>query len=282
MSGTFSNSFQLVKESFSILRKDKEIVWFPIISSIFTILFAAIFIFSTIDIKTGELEEDYLYFLKLFVFYLLLSFVMLFFNAGLISCANIRLKGGDPTFNDGFKSAVKNIGKIFLWALICATIGVILSIISGKSKNRNFGRRAASGILGTVWGFLTFFVLPVMIFEGKGIFQAVEKSVFLFKKTWGENIIAQFSMGFFFGILSLVGFIPIIVLFYVFYTDVALFIAIILIYTLIFGVITSALNGIFVTALYRYAITGEISSGFSPELIKKAFKPNQLSNKSII
>ena len=47
------------------------------------------------------------------------------------------------------------------------------------------------------------------------------------------------------------------------------------IFTLIVTLFGSALNGIFVTALYQFANTGKVPSDFSADLVRTAFKPKK-------
>ena len=274
MGGAFSRSFQLVKESFAVLKKDKEIMLFPIVSSITTVLLFISFIipvYFLTDIRTGDILTNPLYYILLFAYYFLSYFIVILFNTGLITCANIRLNGGDPTFSDGFRNATRHIGKIFVWALISATAGLILNMLANKSKNLG---RIVIAIIGMVWSLLTFFVVPVMIFENISVMQSIKKSGHLFKKTWGENVMGQFSMGLFFLVLGIVGIIPLVISFFTGSFIITILVAALMIlYWGILGIISSSLSGIFVAALYNYANTGKIPSAYSPEVIKNAFKP---------
>lgn len=269
--GTFSGSFQLVKESFAVLRKDKEMLWFPIISAILSIIVFVSFLVPLIytNVQKGEITS-YWFYLFLFIFYLIICFITIFFNTGLVTCAHMRLKGKNPTFKDGFENAKKHIWKIFIWALISATIGVILHLISRRAKHG----RIATSIIGAAWTLLTVFVIPIMVFEDVGIKEAIKKSASLFKKTWGENVVGHFSIGLFFVILTFFGLIPLFLLFFIEFSSISTLIALIacmVIYWTILSIISSALNGIFLTALYIYANTGKIPSSYSKEVVKDAF-----------
>ncbi len=61
--GKFKNSRQLVKETIAVLKQDKEIMWFPIISEMLTILLAISFI---IPLSLTETTNDILGFDILF------------------------------------------------------------------------------------------------------------------------------------------------------------------------------------------------------------------------
>lgn len=275
--GKIGRSFLLVKESFQILKKDKEVMWFPIISSI--VVFVVNIVFLVVTFMTGIFNEetaenfDVKFYLVLFVFYLVSYFIVTFFNTGLVTCANIRLNGGDPTFKDGMDNAKKHVSKIFLWALFAATVGIILQIISDKSKW--LGKLVVS-LLNLTWSLATFFIVPVLIFENYNVFDSLKQSGSLFAKTWGENVVGQISMSLFFGLLSILGIIPLIVAIVV---GDGLFIllsfVLMIAFWIILGVISASLNGIFKTALYNYAKTGQVSYGYSSDVFQSAFAPKK-------
>ena len=267
---TFSRSFSLVKESFQVLRQDKEILLFPILSAVVTMALFFSFIIPLFVTKFFATSSLF-YFILFFIYYLLSYFIVIFFNVGLITCANMRLNGKDPTFKDGIKNAVQHLDKILFWALISATVGIILRTIAERSKG-NIGKIIAS-ILGMAWSLLTFFVVPIMVLENKSVFESIKKSTVLFKKTWGENVITQFSMSAVFSLLAFLGFIPLILSFFLgSFISILVALAFVVPYLVILAVIGSSLNGIFVAALYQYANTGKVPIAFTEEHVKMAFR----------
>jgi hypothetical protein len=270
MAGTFSRSWQLIRETWRVLSQDKELLVFPLISGIVVILIIASFILPLLF--TGFLGSMFgivAWLLLLFIFYFVSYFVVIFFNTALIAAAHIRINGGNPTVRDGLSFAGGHLPQVAAWALISATVGMILSAI------RNRGGTAgslASGILGTAWTLLTFFVIPVMILEEKGVIAAIRESMGLFKRTWGENIVGSIGLG-------LVMLPAILVLFIVIWAATsgsAFVIPLAAVFVLILGVtgvLYSALRGIFVATLYNYARTGIVPGGFSKDLIASAFHP---------
>ncbi len=271
MAGTFARSSQLVRESFAILKKDKEMLWFPVLSSIFTILVFLSFIFPMV-LASGSSGANSGWFVgTIFMYYLFSYFVVIFFNTGLITCAHIRLHGGNPTVMDGIRNAFNHIGKILAWAIVASTVGVVLHHLAERS--RGIGRLFAS-LLGIAWSLLTFFVVPVIIFEKFSVFESIKRSGSLFKKTWGENVLGQFTFGAFFLLLSIVGIVPFALA--VLSRSLGLIlitIGFVILYWVLLGIIITSLNGIFVTALYLYATTGKVPAGYSKEIVESAFVP---------
>jgi hypothetical protein len=134
-----------------------------------------------------------------------------------------------------------------------------------------------SSIVGLAWSVASFLVVPILVTEDVGPMEAVQRSTQLLKKTWGEQIVGGFSIGTIFGLLTLAVILAGIAL-GVFASSIhstSLVIAVIVITVIVIvalSLVSSALNGIFQAALYRYATQGDASSYFAPELISGAFK----------
>jgi hypothetical protein len=139
------------------------------------------------------------------------------------------------------------------------------------------GRIVASS-LGLGWSFLTYFALPVMIFEGKSAGRAMKRSAELFKRTWGESVVGQTGMGVFFGWLALAGAVPVGLAVFLAAQGTlgaavaTLIIAVAIFYWIALAAVSAALKGIFNVALYRFAATGQ-AGGFPPELIAGHWTP---------
>ena len=108
-------SWGLVKSSWGVLRADKELLLYPVASSIVTfIAMALVFLVWLVSGGLGRLDDESFGILDLvlvFVFYFVVSTVVIFFNSALVAAANIRLDGGDPTLADGFRIAFSHIGR---------------------------------------------------------------------------------------------------------------------------------------------------------------------------
>jgi hypothetical protein len=119
--------------------------------------------------------------------------------SSLIGAALIRIKGGDPTVMDGFAIANSHFSAILGYAAISATIGLVLLWLSERGS---LGRLAAS-LFGMAWNLATFLVVPILVSEDLGPADAIKKSTRLLKRTWGEQIVGNFSIGLIFGLLFL-------------------------------------------------------------------------------
>lgn len=272
-----SNSWELVKASAAVLRADKELIVFPIVSSIGVLIVTATFALPMLaagifdSLVAGESEV--LGAVVAFLFYVVQYVVIFFANTALIGAAMIRLRGGDPTVRDGLRIAYSHVSQILGYALIAATVGMILRWISERGGTLG---RIASSLFGLAWNIATFLVVPVLVVEDVGPIDAVKRSAELLKQTWGEQIAGNLSIGLIFGLLSVVALllgVPVIVL-AAMSESIALVVlsVVVLVLVLVFlGLINSALSGIYRAAVYRYAVTGE-TGYFRQDLVENAFR----------
>ena len=276
---SLSNSWALAKASAAVLRSDKELLLFPIISAIGSVLvlatFAApMFIAGVFDKLFTDGQVRPLGMIVAFLFYLVQYTVIFFANTALVGAAMIRLQGGDPTLADGFRIASKRLGTIVGYALISATVGVVLRAIS---ERLGFVGRIIIGLVGFAWHVATYLVVPVLAAEDIGPVDAIKRSSSLLKRTWGEQIVGNASIGAVFG-LFMVGAIlagALIIALGVAAKSTALIVLAVvatIVAVLAIGLINATLSGIYNAAVYRYAAQGEISDGFSSDMVQGAFR----------
>ena len=263
--GTLGRTWQLYKQSFAVLSADVEILLFPVMSAAAALLVGVSFFVPLYKIGTlaaisrhTAKWDDYA---TLFVWYYANFFVVIFFNSALVGCANIRLSGGDPTVRDGLRIALSRVHRIAAWALAATTVGILLQSLQNR-------RGRAGGLLGSAlglgWTLITYLIVPVLIFEDRGIFDSAYRSAELFRKNWGEEVAGSFG----FGLLWLLMFIPGLGLGALLWSwDLGAAVIVVVVYVLFLAVISSAVKGIFTVALYRYAAHGDIPLGFSADLI---------------
>ena len=274
----FSQSWSLVKSSASVLRSDKELLIFPLLSAICCIVVAASFFVPAMlgGLFAGMREENAnpMLYVFLFAFYVVQYFVIFFFNSALIGAAMIRLNGGDPTVADGFRIARSKLPAILGYAVIAATVGVILRALQERA---GFIGRFVVGMIGLAWTVASFLVVPVLVSQDIGPIDAVKRSAELLKKTWGENLIGTGGIGLVFGLAIFLlaigggGLIVMAVSTGIFSITVTT-IAVVVIALLLLVLVQAALQGVYAAALYRYATEGDAGQGFDTDMVAGAFK----------
>ena len=197
----------------------------------------------------------------------------IFFTAALVHAADERLRGGDPTLGSALRGARRRARRILPWAIVSATVSVILRAFEERA---GFLGRIVAGLAGVAWSVVTFLVIPILVLEDIGVADAIKRSGSLFKRTWGENLAAQVG----FGLLGFLAFLPAIALIVLSAgageAALGIAIAVGVLWIGVVVVVLAALNGIFQTALYHYAVDGQVPGEyFSPETFSNAFVPRK-------
>ena len=284
MSNAFSRSWEITKLSFHVIKQDKELLLFPLLAGIFSILFMVAMVFPTLitGFLEGAAQQPFGIFeyAIIFVTYLGLAFIATFFNVCVVYTTKVRFDGGNATFGESIKFALSKIHLIFAWSLVSATVGLILRLLDRMAQRAGHGGRIVLGILiavlGMAWSIVAIFVVPGMVYHNLGPIDAIKRSVQTLRKTWGESLIRYLGLGLI-EFLFIVGGVIIAVMLFILLSGLGAFAIIaVLMLTIVYllGVVLvfNLANSIFTTALYVYADTGKIPKGYGKEIMHDAFK----------
>ena len=192
-----------------------------------------------------------------------------------MGAALVRLAGGDPTVADGLAIASKRMGSILGYAALAATVGMVLRAVSERSGILG---RMAMGLVGMAWSLATYLAVPILVTQDVGPVEAVKESAALFRRTWGEQVVGSFGLGWAtasaaisWGIVSalIIGLAG-----QVSPAGALAAVALALAGFLFLAVLAWALKGVYTAALYRYAETGE-AGPFDPAVVGNAFRPKE-------
>jgi hypothetical protein len=273
-----SNSIALAKSSWAVLATDKELALIPVLSFLATLAVMALAgggVYFSLTEKVTQpgnstsLQATPLTYVVGALGYLAITFVVTYFAAVLVSGAHQRLTGGNPTLGTAFAQASSRLGPILAWSLLTGTVGLILQAI--RSRAGFLGNLVVS-LVGMAWEIVTWLAVPIVVVEGTGAVDSLQRSASLFKRTWGENLIAQAG----FGVLGLLLMLPAVVIMLLVGMAIPLAgLAIAALWIAIVSVVLSALNGIYRTALYMYAAGEPATEYFSQEQLDSAFTPKR-------
>jgi len=277
---TIGRGWQLSKLSFSVIKADPELLLYTFLSAImvFATIVAASYpayeadqtegshwaMTEGTDSETGEAtsEPTNQYMVWIFLTYMIGSIVVVFWNSAIIVSAHERLTGGDPSIMTGIKVAFSRIHIIVLWGIITGTVGLLLRIARDAISNNQKAHPAVKilayivlWLVEVAWWIYTFFIIPMIVLEKKGIGEGLRDGRALFGKTWGENVVSGLGIGF----MSIIGIvISVIIGFLVMsFSPIA---GIIIMITMI-GLTILLCNTaevVVVAALYEYAKTGKM------------------------
>lgn len=276
--GKIAITWQLMKDAWGVLMRDKELLVFPVVSGLATFLVLVTFVVPFIGaamVGAGKGPGNAVMYVVLFCYYVCNFFVIIYFNAALVAHVVARLRGGDPTLGQSFAAATACLPQIALWAIIASTVGVVLKWLSERA---GFLGRIAISLVGVAWALVTYFVVPVLVIERKGALDAVGESKDLLVKTWGQQIASAVGYGLIGFLLSIPAYIVVV---FAIVTGAAahsfaafgVLFTVAVLYIVALGIVMSALRAIFGAVLYLYARTGEAPAGFDASLLRSAIKP---------
>jgi hypothetical protein len=262
-------NWDLIAWSFSVVRKNKQLILFPILSAAAAL--AAVFLWmqlghgSVQGLIHGQHREMQEY-LWLAPGYILVSFAVIFFNCALAACANAYFSGEEPTVGYGLRFAASRAGAILGWAVLSTTVGFILKAIERRAA---WAGKLAVWIFGFAWGMATYLVVPVLVAEDRGALDSVKRSSQLLRDTWGDQIVA----GLRFGWRALLIFLPALVIGAAGMNGYPVLLPVAVTYFIIAASFLSAAQGVFEVALYRYAALNETPADWSPKMLPGILKP---------
>lgn len=305
--------YALTLASWQVLRTDKQLIGFTALAAICTLIATVLFMVPTVVFggtggflaREGDAFSMYglilnpRWLLWVFSFYLVVSLITLFFSTALVGAVLERLHGRPTGLGTGFRIAWNNLPAIAGFALLSATIGVVLRLLTERFK---IAGMLAAALAGTAWSIATFLVLPVIIVEGHNPVTAVRRSATLMRRTWGEQLVGTAGMSAMFALLmlplaALVLATPLAAQIWVqghiaelrMYAGETMLemlwdqhwpmiigiVVTVFAYIGVVGLIYQTLMEVFSAAVYVYATAGTVPPQFQPWMLKEAFKSKE-------
>ena len=276
----FERSWLLIKASLQVLRTDNALLILPVLSGLATVTLAVGFVaFGALDgvftaMRTDRSLHAYgPFYAWLFCWYVVQYFVVIFFNTALVGAAIALLKGERPTVELALELAFSRIGVILGYAVISATVGVLLHALA---ERLGVIGRLIEGALGLAWAAATFLVVPILAAEGIGPVKAIERSTALLRKTWGENLVGNAGITVVMSAISVatavvgVGGGTLLLRHGHLALGAAMFGAAVTTLLLVM-LVAATLQGIYAAAVYVYAVDGQPPAGFDNDMVRGAF-----------
>lgn len=271
-----SRSWQIAKSSATVVIDNKRLLVLPLVSVLASALVIATFVIPAITSGTFEAatEDETVAYVWLLLLYVALYFVAVFFNTALVSIVLEHLEGRRASLTDGLRVAASRVGAIAGYAVIAATVGMVLRAIEERV---GFIGRLVTAAIGAAWTVATFLVAPILAAQNVGPYQAVRDSAALLKQTWGENIAGNVGIAFVFGlgyvalVVSTVG--GVVALSSIELPILAIAVAIAGVLTgMALAIGQATLQGVYSALLYRYARSGDVPVGFDRNTLDNAFR----------
>lgn len=176
----------LTKDSSSVIRTHPKLLVFPLLAGLSAVFFFGLIFLPLVLTDVLGLGLEYV---VLIVLYFVTTFFSTYFSAALVYAANEAFHDRKPGILDSMSAVNDRLGPIMIWSLISATVSMIF---------RGLEDTPLSGLVGSLfafgWSIMTFFIVPVLVFEEVTAKSMFTKSGSTFKETWGETLGAGFGI----------------------------------------------------------------------------------------
>ncbi len=265
------NTWSLVGTSWRVLKKDRELLWLPVISFLACAGVMLVALAMVAITQSGGNDEFALGGAAILIFVLAvlgIGVAMVFFKGALVAAAYERLSGGDPTVGSGISGAARRLGGLVPWAIIATTVGLVLHAL--QKRVRGVGG-LITRFIGAAWDVVTFLTVPAIVIDRLGAVAALKRSASLLRQTWGETLFARVGFGLIGTVFSLPGILLMPVAANSEGAVAAVAVLLALAWFAVVAVVMSALSAIFQTALYMYATSGVQPEGFEDAHLDEVF-----------
>jgi hypothetical protein len=270
------NSWELFKISWSVLRSDKTLAVFPLLSAVVGLvvvgIFAGLIAATGVNNASGGSGLKGIGYVFVAIGYIALAFVATYFLGALVHAANEALEGRHAELGESFAAANAKLHRLLPWAFVEGTVSIIIRAL----EDRGFLGQIVASLIGAAWSIVTFLTVPIIMLEDLGPIAALKRSGHLLKQSWGENIAAQFG----FGLFGLVAMLPAILVIALAASTgstvvIVAFASVGVAWIVVVSLAISALTGIYRTALYRFAVDGVAPPAFAGADLQHAFGPRR-------
>jgi len=250
--GRLKTGFTLARRSATALRDHPKLVLFPVLAGSASLAYLGV-LWTTLLSFSGDANA--LTLVALACFYVGSTFIASFSTAGLMYCSRQAFAGESPRIRDGLRAASRNLAPLLAWSIVSALVGMLLRILEENDTPLSL---VTAAVFSVAWSVMTFFVVPVIVFEDVGVVGMFARSKEIVVETWGESMGAIGGVGVVTIALGFAGAIPgFLILWAVPESAGILGFFALIVAVLVAMLIGQALTGVAKTALYLYAVEDE-------------------------
>jgi len=297
--GRIKTSFDLFKRSWSVMKQNRALLFFPVIALVFILIIGMFFLSSVVLLDSGNtlteiidarnwsgiadrikiVAANYKVALSMIgaAMYLIAIFLATFFNVAFYNEILHALNGNSVSIRRGIGAAWSKIKLILIWSLFAGVVGMTIKALEDRLS---FVGRWIMMFIGFSWSIASVFIIPVIIREEKtsNPVKLLKTSALTLHRTWGEAVTGYIGLGSVF-IIALLAIIPLFIIALIIVGQVitklwAIIAMLLLIFLsmLAFGCLCSVMAHIYRGALYVYATEGVIPGPYDEEMMNICWK----------
>jgi len=272
-------------DSFLIMKNNPKLLVFPVFAGLGALGFLALLFGSTLGGVIGiegldaietqaALEETVsdntvILLAAVFLGYLGTTFVSVFFTAALVAESREVFAGNRVSLKRGIAAAWDAKYQLLAWAVIAATVGVIIDAI--ESSDSIIGQVFA-WVFGVAWSVITFLVVPVAVLgEDSSVRGMFSRSGRTFRENIGETVVGVFAPRVVGGVIAVLTIGVVVALLELGVTWLVVF-PVLVVGLVAAQLLSTTVRGIVKTSLYVYATEGKQPRGFDSGRLSSMLK----------
>src|SRR4051794_2107423 len=187
--GRIGRGMELAKASWTIVRRDRSLMLLPLASGL--LIVATAFLIFGPAFFLSDAQNSKLPLLPAAVIGVYAcTFISVYFRVAFAAVVSARLDGDPMPVGDGLTLAAARLGPIGWWTFVTGSVGLVLRGLRQLPLAGEAVEAIVAGVLGAVWGALTFFVVPILAIEDDDVRprEAIERSAETVRRRWGEGV----------------------------------------------------------------------------------------------
>lgn len=277
MSNRIRKGWQFTKQSLAVLKSHKKLLLFPLISGIATlIILASAFIplwyfdFNLLLTHQYHAYKDTTIIISFLAGLFIFNLITIFFNAAMIASVAHYFKTNEVNLKLGLKKARACLPHILGWTIFSTTVGFFIRLF--QSNSGRIGA-IASLLMGLSWTIISYFIIPILVFEKTGPIKSLKRSANLAKETWGPSLTSNLGLALIINLVRLMTFIPLVIgIYFGDSLDKIMGLLVTLFLMIVVNIVSTALGNILHSTLYLYATEKNIFGPFNEQFVTQAFR----------
>ncbi|MDA8282314.1 MAG: DUF6159 family protein [Actinomycetota bacterium] len=181
--------------------------------------------------------------------------------------------GEAQTNTQSLQAVLPHIQTLAAWGALSLTVGALIRSVERGRGPLGLLLRLFAAAVDVAWSAATFFVIPVVVFEGMGVRAAMRRSRTLLSSVWGEGVV---GVGVLAVVLNVAGFAAVGLAILLLAAHVWVLALLVVLVTVIgINLLACVASPVFAVVLYRFATTGRTALDLQPQDLAAAFRPQR-------
>lgn len=263
------NGWKLAGATRKLLFKDKQLLFYPVVSAVIAIVLAVAIFVPVLFIGNNSTAVI----LALILFYIVTSFASTYMLMALLIAFRSYANGKKISMSEALHQTAPYTMLIFEWALFYTILVMILRAI--ESRFGGIGRLLIAEIGSIAIAVATLFAIPVILDNKVGPITAVKDSVKVITKNFGSTFGGIIYADLYGMVFTIIGILVIVAAFVTAAASLAaaIVVGLIGVVLVVFGsIISYATSNVFTLILYDYINGKGLPSGFDKQMMNSSIK----------